>query len=437
MTSPATPSPALGDPSTPSRRDAPARHAAPMGATLGFTLLNSLGTGIVTNGVFFLAKEAYAFDRVENYALGVLLGGTYVAGALAVGPALQRLIQRIGWITHRLALATIMLALAVVCILPWSAAGFTDSPGAGGTWAIWALVAAFGPLTGALWPIVESYVSGGRRGPELRRAIGTWNITWSAAVAASMWLIAPLVAPAPRLVIAGLGVVCLAALAFLPAMGRDPGRHLAENGPEVPPDYERHLRVFRILLPASYFILSALGPNLPTALERLGVAPGWRTPLGAAWMLVRVPAFLILAGWHGWHGRWWMATGGAGLMAAGFALAVAAPAVLSGPAATLGVVLTVLGLSILGVGMAMIYVGALYYVSAARHGAVGAGGSHEALIGVGYVGGPVCGLIAAGTAPQAWFEPGILAFVGVVIVVTGVMAWRAARPDAPGAKGPG
>ena len=214
------PPPRPCDPSAPATRcPAPCRPCA----TPGFTLLNSLNRH--RHQRFFLAKEAYAFDRVENYALGVLLGGTYVAGALAVGPALQRLIQRIGWITHRLALATIMLALAVVCILPWSAAGFTDSPGAGGTWAIWALVAAFDHQSRIL---ADRRVTSARTPrPELRRAIGR-NITWCRGRGVDVAHRAT-GRPCPAPGTPGWGRLP-GRTAFLPAMGRSgtpPGRERA------------------------------------------------------------------------------------------------------------------------------------------------------------------------------------------------------------------
>lgn len=405
---------------------------APLWAVCGFTALNSLATGILNNGVYFLADTAYGFGRLENYALGVVLGGTYIVGALGVGPLLQRACVRIPWLTHRTVLIAIMAMLAALCVLPWAAAGFEDGADSGGAWSIWVLAVGYGPLTGALWPIVESYVSGGRRGAALRDAIGTWNIVWSASVAGALWMIGPLVTPAPRVVLAGLGGVLLAAIAFLPAMGLDPGRHEHDDGHVIPPDYERHLAVFRILLPVAYFVVSAIGPNLPTALERLGVADAWRTPLAATWMVVRIPAFVLLARWHAWHGRWWMSVVGAGSLAVGFALAVLGPAMLADRAPTVGIVVLQGGLALVGIGMALVYVGALYYVSAARHGAVGAGGSHEALIGAGYVGGPACGLAASGAVEAGMigssaFGPGVVSLVGIVLVASSVVAWRRAR----------
>ena len=404
----------------------------PLSPTLGITLLNSFGTGIVTNGIYFLASNAYDFNTLQNYALGALMGVTYIASALLVEPALRRLIDRRPEVSHRGVLAALMVLLGVVCAIPWAAAGFDDRQGAGGAWAIWVLAGVYAPLTGALWPIIESYLTGGRRGPSLRHAIGVWNVVWSATVAISMWLVAPLVEPAPRLAIAGLGGLHLLCLAILPAIARDPARHLDDNAEHVPASYEQFLAAFRVLLPSSYFVLTALGPNLPAAFDRLGVAAAWQTPLASTWMLVRVPAFLLLAGWHGWHGKWSTAVLGAGLLGVGFATTVLAPPLLADTAPAIGIALVILGLAGVGVGMATIYVAALYYVSAARHGSVGAGGSHEALIGVGYFGGPACGLVAAGGAglgilPRDAFEPAILALVALALIGAGLVVWKQLR----------
>ncbi len=419
------------DPGAAAAPGSPAR-IAPLWAVCVFSILNSVTTTILTNGVFFLAREAYGFGTLENYALGMVAAGMYIAGALAVGPALARACQRYAWLSHRAVLCGIMLALSLVCCLPWAAAGFSDNLGAGGSWAIWVLAACQGPLSGAMWPIVESYLAGGRRGAPLRHAIGTWNILWSLSGALSFWLMGPLVEEGPRRVLAALAMLCLGAILVLPAMGADPGRHLDDDGHEVPPVYERLLAAFRVLLPMSYFVISALSPNLPVALERLGVHADWRTPLAATWMVVRVPAFILLARWHGWHGKWWMATAGAAFLGNGFALAVLGPVLAGSASPVAGIILLEAGLAMVGLGMAMVYVGALYYVSAARHSAVGAGGSHEALIGAGYVAGPACGLaasggVAAGVLPEAAFAPLVLGLVGVVLVGGSVLAWRKAR----------
>jgi hypothetical protein len=84
-----------------------------------------------------------------------------------------------------------------------------------------------------------------------------------------------------------------------------------------------------------------------------------------------------------------------GAMILGFALAMLAPTLGTPNAEGLnqvGVTLLVAGLSLAGIGIAVTYYGALYYAMAVGNADVDAGGKHEALIGVGYMVGPLCGL---------------------------------------------
>ena len=57
------------------------------------------------------------------------------------------------------------------------------------------------------------------------------------------------------------------------------------------------------------------------------------------------------------------------------------------------------GLVVFGVGMGLTYYAALYYSLAVGHAEVDAGGTFEALIGVGYFVGPLLGIAAAAVAP--------------------------------------
>ena len=95
----------------------------------------------------------------------------------------------------------------------------------------------------------------------------------------------------------------------------------------------------------------------------------------------------------------------------------------------------VAGLVALGIGMATIYSGALYYALVVGQAEVEAGGTHEALIGVGYTVGPLCGLLAIGAADaelipatDAAFEVAVLTLVGAIAVAAACYAgWRSYR----------
>lgn len=398
---------------------------------MAFVFINSVGTGAVTLGIFFLAESAFGFPPRAQFLLGALLGLTYVPGAIAVGPALRMLAARSKAVSSRSVLAALMVVMGLACLLPPLVVTQGDA-GPTGEWSIWLLALVYAPLSGVLWPITESYVSGGRRGDNLRAAAGRFNVVWAGAVVISMWAMAPFVEERPMLVLAALAVLhVLGALLLIP-MGAEPPKHLEDAHEPHPPVYRAMLTVFRIQLPASYIVLSALEPYLPFALERLGVAPGMKPPLVTVWLVSRLLVFVLFERWGGWHGRWWLAFAAAVCMLAGFALSVAAPlsagAIGSGPALAQMIV----GLAVCGAGLGAVYAAAFYYVMEVGDAKVDAGGTHEALIGMGYCVGPLCGLGAIGLAERGEdFEPQMLLLVTLIVgLLAGsaiLMAWARSR----------
>ena len=432
--------------------------ASPLWAVLAFTFLNSISGGVVTTGFAFLAKSAYGFTTTQNYALGLLQGITYIIGALAVGPVLRRLVARWDWLTGRAVLIILMFVLAAGCFLPLAVAalGATDTPPiqglpegttapASGAWTLWTLIALYSLLTGVLWPMVESFLSGGRAGKSLGSTVGKFNIVWSGALVVSFVAMAPLVEPRPLEVVAGAGVVHLVSLLLLPFFRRDPGHH-ADYTPEPhPPVYADLLAVLRLQLPASYIVFSALSPYLPTAFAQLGIETKWHTPIAAIWLFTRTITFLILQLWHGWHGRWATPIIGGVLLLAGFAAAILAQPIFSpdvtAPSPETALPVLIAGLTVFGVGMGTIYAAALYYAMEVGSAKVDAGGVHEALIGVGFGGGPACGLIAAGLVTAQRLEPrhfefGVLALVALLAgpVILYAVAKSTARRAGPRAR---
>ena len=146
-----------------------AQPASPLGAVLAFTGLASFAAGTATLSIFFVtARAPYEFTAVQQYALGLLVGVAYTLGALAAA-RVRRAFARLGGSSRDL-VALLSLAMAALLCLPL----FTRSDGS-----IYLLLALYAPLTGCLWPLVEGYVSGGRRAGELRSAIGRFNVVWS------------------------------------------------------------------------------------------------------------------------------------------------------------------------------------------------------------------------------------------------------------------
>ena len=220
-----------------------------------------------------------------------------------------------------------------------------------------------------LWPITESYVSGGRTGRELRRAVGRFNIVWSTAVVISFWAMAPLAQSRPLHVLTLLGFIHLAAIGLLIPMGREPGRHIPAQRQPHPPVYTRLLAVFRFQLPASYIVISALAPFLPFALIRLEVDIRHAMPIASAWTVSRLATFVLMERWHGWQGRWWLFFVTALLMLAGFALCLIASAI----GGRQSLPLLIAGLAACGIGIGGVYTAAFYYVMEVGDATVSAG----------------------------------------------------------------
>ncbi len=417
---------------------------SPLTPVLVFTALNSLGTGAVQTGVFFLLRSAYDFGARDNFVFGIFLYASYIAGALAIGPMLRRRtgpdrVPRRGpfaRLSTRAVLTLLVLVQASLSLLPQIAAWIAGvrTPG---VWAMWVVGLGFGVLSGMMWPIVESFLSGGRRGADLSRATGKFNIVWSASVVAAFWLMAPLLEDRPIGVLTALGVAqALSVLCLIP-LSPEPARHLEGRHEPHPAHWARLLVWFRVLLPVGYVLCGAISPLLPTAIARLGIEGGWMTPVASAWVTSRVVVFLLFERWGGWHGKRWMPwLAGLGLVG-GFICAVIAPGwiaqLVPGWA---GVGILMLSLAVFGVGHATAYVGALYYAMELGDAEVDAGGTHEALIGVGYGMGPVLGLgaIAAAGAPDTpAFEGWLVALVLVVALGAIGVAARPrslrARPD--------
>ena len=203
------------------------------------------------------------------------------------------------------------------------------------------------------------------------------------------------------------------ALAYLPA---NPARSEPEvAAASVGREYPLLLRSASALLPLSYLMSSTLSPVLPHRLEALGPSIVPASMIAATWMVARWLTLVVMARLTFWHGRW------GALFAAFVALTSGLGVVLLAPSVT-GLAL---GLLLFGVGMGISYFATLYYSLSVGHGAVDAGGGFEALVGLGYVLGPLVGL--AGQAFDSGANSVTVVLTWVCALVGGVLSLRPYR----------
>jgi MFS family permease len=398
-----------------------ASQPTPAWAVHAFTFLNSVGTALVTNGIFYITASGFNFTRTQNFHLALWMGVTYVASAYTTQPILGWLRRKHG-LSSRGVLALLMVLLASLCLIPIILAHLPmDESARKGVQIIglWATVLIYSTLTGVLWPIVESYIAGGRRGDDLRKTMGFWNVCWCAAAIPAALISAPMVGKAPSEAIAIMGGVHLSCLFLLRWHTKEPVPHIDDHEAH-PPVYDRLLVAFRMLMPMAYTVLTTLTPMLAVMFAAQGIAEEWQPIAGLGWVIPRVAAFALFGFWGGWHGKWWTAVVGGVLIVAGFGIAVTSP--LLGSSGTVLPVM-MLGLALFGFGAAAVYSGAIYYAMEVHKSDVDAGGTHETLVGIGYTLGPACGLLASQfvkadpATAETRFGPILFGIVGAFAVV--------------------
>ncbi len=366
------------------------------------TFLGSVSGGVFWSGIFFVTQRHYAFSEAKNLALALGLGAFYAVAALGAG----RIYALAGIPTRRLLAGS---------LLGWGAAALFPVVGPRGEWGLWLGALVGSAVSGLVWPAVESYLGGRRHGAELRRSIGSFNVTWTAGTALPL-LVMPLLTRLHALApLAACLLVNSLACVFLFGLPREPARAEPEVArAAVGREYPFLLRSAGILLPLSYLMSATLSPVLPHRLAALGPGPVPASVAAATWMVTRFFTLGAMARLSFWHGRW------SALFAAAVMLAVGLGFVLL--ASSFGVM--VLGLALFGIGMALTYCTTIYYSLSVGHGAVDAGGGFEALVGLGYVLGPLVGLAGHALFPARFANAATVVLTWSFALAGGALALR-------------
>lgn len=339
------------------------------------------------------------------------MGVAYIGGALASGPVTRKLSR---WASVRAVMIGALWTWGAFACVPLLFAAMWEP-------ALW-IAALGGSVTSALvWPMMESYLTAGRHGAAMRQAMGRYNLTWTSSVAVPL-LLMPLVARWNVLATLGLcAVFNLVSGLIVAGFAPQPAHHDEASSQEaVGREYPHLARATTWLLPCSYIICSALSPVLPSALRDLGMSTTMAPVWAATWMVARFMTLIVLWRSSFWHGRWPPLLFGAVALFAGSAVALVAS----------WAWLCVCGLAAFGCGMGVLYYTSLYYSMSVGQAQVDAGGKFEALVGVGYVVGPVLGLISFAN-PQTMSPTAAMMVMGTLTAVGASLmplrAYRAAK----------
>ncbi len=394
----------------------------PVWAAFTLTWINNIGASAALMGIYFIAHSSYGYTNRDNLYLALVQGATYIVGALTAGPVGRMIAGPGRAMSTRSLVGLVMAAMALVCWLPlvWR------SPAA-----LWVQMAVYSPLSGWLWPLIESFLASGRSGADLRRTTGAFNFSWSSCQFITFWalpvfmptslVVSPEAAAKAAWAMPVLALSHVLAMAVLARIPPEPGTHADSADETLTPvdrdNYKRLLKATRCLVVLSYAGYMATSPLLPGRLaDDFKITPQWQTPITSIWMISRVAMFFFMSRWHGWHGKRRTLVWSALLLVLGTNGILMAPT----PEAL------ALALVLFGIGHGAIYSSAFYYAMEVGSAGVDAGGWHEAIIGVGYLLGPIAALLA--TLFGREFLPAfkITVIIDIMAVGAGMLALFAA-----------
>jgi len=357
--------------------------------------LNSFGTVIYFNYLYFYFRDWYGFDNQRNLELAAFIGLVYTFSSWQAG----RFAARFGYFT------------ALKCGYGLMAVGLLAGAQihSAGSAIVVACVINLG--TCLIWPTLEALVS---EGAVAANAVGLYNITWAATNAVAYFIGGTLIEK--------FGYHCIFYVPFVIMLVQiELAYRLEKHRPKVgaappggvhAPDPRRpalaRAKSFQHMAwlanPFAYIGINTLLAVMPGVAARFHLSPMLAGFACSLWCFVRLAMFVVLWRWTAWHYRF------AGLVAAYALLVLSFATILMTP------VLWILIAAQLGFGMAigLIYYSSLFYAMDASDSNSEHGGIHEAAIGVGNFVGPAVGAASLQFLPQMQ-NSGALAVTGLLL----------------------
>jgi len=365
--------------------------------------LMDLATGAIGIALQFMGKRLQA-TPLELGLIGTCSAATYTIGCLISG----RLSDRFGR----------KLSLSFACV--GAACGWAFMPHSTQPWELMVLGAWSAGCMAFFWPAYQAWMAeltvGGRR--QFNRNIGMFNLAWTLGLMTGPVVTGALWPLGPRTVfwsIIGLGVCGLLLVLSTPQQVASAGAINEDD------DYERAHPLAEALLRLAWiaaFAACAVGALIRTTFPNLGLTIGYSPVtvgvLVACFHFGQVITFLAARATDKWQNRRWPLAVG---------LAVAALAMLCAFAFRTKPVYAV-AFALCGSAQAVAFVASQFYTLHGRKEGRGrVAGFHEAVVGAGFLTGP---LIGGSVAQHFSLEAPYLAatFVCVAAILVGWTLWR-------------
>ena len=377
--------------------------------------LTSFAATFYLNYIFFLTHRSFQFSDRDNLLLTALHGGVYVVSSWLGG----KFIQRVGCFTAlKLGFAGMAVGLTLGLVIP------------GVTGVLIALVAWTVPLC-LIWPALETLATEGEDFAGTARAVGIYNVVWSAANAVAFCMGGWMWETFGERGLYGIPLaLMLAQLAFTlwlqhhakhqPAT-TPKSRAVEPHHPEaaafrskVPP--RRFLQMAWLANPFGYVAISTVSAVIPHLAERFHLTPTQSGLFCSLWFYARLASFIMLWQWTGWHYRFrWLVMAFVALLASFATLLLARE-----------LWLVVVAQLALGLSVGLLYYSSLFYSMDAGDAKGEHGGLHEAAIGAGICGGPLIGATALSFAPSS-ANVGVYAVTALLLAGFGSLIWLRLR----------
>ncbi len=337
-----------------------------------FAFIFSLATILLQRGVFFYTQYELGMNDSQNLFLALAVGITYIAGAQLSHKFWENVGPR----------RSIFILVALQLVLPLIAFFFAKSA------TVSIVVVLYSFFNGMTWPVAESYASAGLDEKQSSKSIGIYNLCWSTAVPVSVWMSGALISGFKNGIFLACGIIVLFAMAlvfFLPKViphhvsVPDDGEKDEDEKVIAYDDMKRMLLSSRWSMGFSYALMQILTALLPGKFHAAGISVAMATIYAGFVDASRTLAFLLMSSTHWWHGKKTLLVLVSLTLAIGFCTCMFGdmiPLVLSGEI-------------VYGLAAGFAYYSALYYAMILSKASVGAGGSHESVIGAGFTVGPI------------------------------------------------